>query len=106
MRSATKQRRSRSGPWQRVVIAALACLVGVGVEVAAERGGRAEGRASMREQSRIGPDQAAGIVRRATGGRVLRVRPSSGGSYDVKVLTPKGRVSVRRVDGRTGTVDR
>lgn len=83
-----------------MVLVALFCLLGTAVEALAEkeRGSRA--------RSGIGPDQAAGIVRQSTGGRVLGVRPSGGGGYDVKVLTPQGRVSTRRVDGRTGAVDR
>ena len=51
-----------------------------------------------------GQDQAAAAARRATGGRVLDVRPADG-SYRVRVLTPNGTVRSLRVD-RQGRVDR
>jgi hypothetical protein len=48
-------------------------------------------------------DQAASIARRATGGRVLGVKPQSG-SQRVKILSRDGRVRVLEVDPRTGAV--
>ncbi|MGH8566574.1 MAG: PepSY domain-containing protein [Gammaproteobacteria bacterium] len=48
-------------------------------------------------------DRAASIARRATGGRVLGVRPGSG-SQRVKILSRDGRVRVLEVDPRTGAV--
>ena len=46
-------------------------------------------------------DTAAAIVRQATGGKVLRVEPSSQG-YRVRVLLADGRVRVFIVDAATG----
>lgn len=51
----------------------------------------------------IGPDQAAAIARGVAGGRILAVR-AGGPVYEVKVLSPDGRVHVIRVDARTGAV--
>lgn len=48
-------------------------------------------------------DRAASIARRATGGRVLGVKPNSG-SQRVKILSRDGRVRVLEVDPRTGAV--
>ncbi|MBA2593775.1 MAG: PepSY domain-containing protein [Gammaproteobacteria bacterium] len=48
-------------------------------------------------------DQAASIARRATGGRVLGVKPESG-SQRVKILSRDGRVRTLEVDPRTGAV--
>jgi hypothetical protein len=48
-------------------------------------------------------DRAASIARRATGGRVLGVKPKSG-SQRVKILSRDGRVRVLEVDPRTGAV--
>lgn len=100
---ATKKMHLKGQLWQRagVLLIALACLVVPAEQTWAEKASGRQG-----ERRGLNPDQAAGIVRRETGGRVLGVRPSGGGGYDVKVLTPKGRVSVRRVEGRGGNVDR
>ncbi len=49
------------------------------------------------------PDRAASIARRATGGRVLGVKPDSG-SQRVKILSRDGRVRVLKVDPHTGAV--
>lgn len=51
------------------------------------------------------PDAAAAIVRRATGGKVLRVEPSNRGGvpgYRVRVLLDDGRVRVLNVDANSG----
>ena len=57
----------------------------------------------------ISSSEAAAIVRKQTGGRVLSVRPQNRDQirgYRVKVLLPKGRVRYFVVDGRTGRVVR
>jgi hypothetical protein len=54
--------------------------------------------------ARGGSDAAAAAARRATGGRVLDVRPGNG-SYRVRVLTPEGVVRSLEVD-RQGRVRR
>ncbi|MCA1854120.1 MAG: hypothetical protein LC647_17555 [Beggiatoa sp.] len=48
-------------------------------------------------------DRAASIARRATGGRVLGVKPKSG-SQRVKILSRDGRVRILEVDPSTGAV--
>lgn len=58
-------------------------------------------------QSAIGPDQAAAVARKVTGGRVLAV--SSGKRkgvvvYRVRVLMPDGRVRVVLIDAQSGRV--
>ena len=54
-------------------------------------------------QSEISSDQAAAIARRATGGRVLKVK-RKGGVYQVRVLLDGERVRNVSVDARTGRV--
>jgi hypothetical protein len=79
--------------------ACLACLLAL--PAAAEAQGRY---GPPPEQSMsVDQDRAASIARRATGGRVLGVKPDSG-SQRVKILSRDGRVRVLRVDPRTGTV--
>ena len=53
----------------------------------------------------VDADGAAAAVRRATGGKVLRVEPGNrdgNPGYRVKVLTEDGRVRVLNVDADTG----
>ncbi len=47
----------------------------------------------------VTPDQAGEIAQRQTGGRVLAVKQTDGG-YQVKVLTPDGKVSYVFVPNR------
>lgn len=54
-------------------------------------------------QSEISSGQAATIARRATGGRVLKVK-RKGGVYQVRVLLDGERVRNVSVDARTGRV--
>jgi len=66
---------------------ALITLAGAGVISAAPPGVAMAGQGG----GATSPDQAAELVRRQTGGRVLSVRERNGG-YEVKVLTPSGEV--------------
>lgn len=70
--------------------------------------GNAPGTALLAQSSApISEDEAAAIVRKLTGGRILGVRRRIRGdrlTYDVKVLSRNGRVSVYTVDGATGEV--
>lgn len=55
----------------------------------------------------VGADEAAALVRRASGGRILDVRLDETARppvYRVKVLLEGGRVRVYRVDARTGRI--
>ena len=55
----------------------------------------------------VGADEAAALVRRASGGRILDVRLDETARppvYRVKVLLDGGRVRVYRVDARTGRI--
>jgi hypothetical protein len=72
--------------------------------VAAGRGGgdkgkRGGGKPDRGQAQGLSSAQAAEIARKRTGGRVLSVKPASGG-YRVKVLTPAGEVRNVQVKGR------
>ena len=55
------------------------------------------------QRSRISASEAAQIVQRRTGARVLDAQPARDG-YRVKVLTRQGEVRVYFVDAQTGAV--
>jgi hypothetical protein len=56
------------------------------------------------ESSELSESQAARLVQRNTGGKVLRVK-DKGSYFQVKVLLPNGIVKSFAVDKITGTVD-
>lgn len=93
---------------RRLILIAL--LLGLGLSTAqAGPGGRwGDGPRLARDEHSarmLSRDQAAARARRATGGRVLGVRPRKGDGepvYRVKVLRPGGRVQEIWVDRRTG----
>jgi hypothetical protein len=70
-----------------LLLAALLLAAEVGPAMAA----RGDGRPGPRQNHSLSADRAAESARRQTGGRVLNVRPASGG-HQVKVLTPSGEV--------------
>ncbi|MGQ0592809.1 MAG: PepSY domain-containing protein [Gammaproteobacteria bacterium] len=80
---------------------ALACLLVV--PLCAHTQGRRQNDPPGVQGAPSDRDRAASIARRATGGRVLGVRPDSG-SQRVKILSRDGRVRVLKVDPRTGAV--
>lgn len=91
---------------ERRVIAALLALAAAMSVVAAPAFGGDHKHPSLRTQlaqSEISSDQAAAIARRATGGRVLKVK-RKGGVYHVRVLLDGDRVRKVHVDARTGRV--
>lgn len=91
---------------ERRVIAALLALAAAMSVVAAPAFGGDHKHPSLRmqlAQSEISSDQAAAIARRATGGRVLKVK-RKGGVYHVRVLLDGDRVRKVHVDARTGRV--
>lgn len=57
----------------------------------------------LAQQGRISASEAAQIVQRKTGARVLDAQPVRGG-YRVKVLTSQGEVRVYFVDAETGAM--
>ena len=81
---------------------ALACLLVVPL-CAEPQGRRQNDRSDGGQGASSDRDRAASIARRATGGRVLGVKPKSG-SQRVKILSRDGRVRVLEVDPRTGAV--
>jgi hypothetical protein len=54
------------------------------------------------QTSSMSAEQAAAIVQRAYGGRVVSVKPTGGGGYSVRVVLDGGRVKTVQVDGNGG----
>ncbi|WP_440873826.1 PepSY domain-containing protein [Thalassotalea sp. PLHSN55] len=50
------------------------------------------------------PQQAAQLVKRRTGGKILKVRPSGKNSYQVKVLKENGHIVSMSVDASSGRI--
>lgn len=90
---------------RRGVAALLALTAAVSLAAAPVYGGGHKHRSLRTQlaQSEISADQAASIARRATGGRVLKVK-RKGGVYHVRVLLDGERVRKVNVDARTGRV--
>jgi uncharacterized membrane protein YkoI len=86
---------------------ALCLLLAGGQALADSR--RDEGQRERREerQAQISPAQAAAIVERAYGGRVMNVQARQGRSgviYSVKILQDSGHMRTVNVDGQTGAI--
>jgi uncharacterized protein YcfJ len=85
---------------------ALLCLACAGLMVAApaqaDRGGRhsqgGQHEAGKRSGQGDGAARAAAIAQSRYGGKVLKVTPQGGGSYDVRLLLPDGTVKSVTVD--------
>lgn len=86
------------------------CLLGFGAPArSTPLGGRAPQALVLlaQRQDAIGPDQAAAVARKVTGGRVLAVTPAKRHGavvYKVRVLLPDGRVRVVIIDAKSGRV--
>lgn len=52
----------------------------------------------LAQKSGVSMQQATGIVRRATGGRVVSASPTKNGGFKVRVVLDGGRVKTYRVD--------
>jgi hypothetical protein len=73
-------------------------LIGVAEPAVAAGHGNNDGESSQASQtSGMSAEQAASIVQRAYGGRVVSVKPAGGG-YNVRVLLAGGRVKTVLVD--------
>lgn len=82
----------------------LLALCAAGPVTAAHGWDRGDGDTSLvAQKNRISAGEAAQIVQRRTGARVLDAQPARDG-YRVKVLTRQGEVRVYFVDAQTGAV--
>lgn len=81
----------------------LAMCVAQPLAAAHEQDAENGGTSRVVQRSRISASDAAQIVQRRTGARVLDAQPVRGG-YRVKVLTRQGEVRVFFVDGESGTM--
>ncbi len=86
-------------------LARLAAALFLVTSVCAEAQGRRPDYPPPASAQGMPGDRAASIARRATGGRVLGVKPDSG-SQKVKILSRDGRVRVLKIDPETGAVRR
>jgi hypothetical protein len=109
----TRKRASRPSslaPIERAGTLVVAVLVGVLVALPALAASRATADGPLRLAQAtlsVSADQAAALVREASGGRILDVRlenRSRGPVYRVKVLLEGGRVRVYRVDAGSGRI--
>ncbi|MDN3518879.1 hypothetical protein QWY84_14765 [Aquisalimonas lutea] len=83
----------RSGPWYRIVIAAvLLALVLPGASSA------------RADDGRLSRNEAVELIRERTDGRVLGVDARNGARFIVRVLVREGEVRVYEVDRRTREV--
>jgi uncharacterized membrane protein YkoI len=92
-----------------LVLAALMGVAGLAAQAEAAGAAGAAGRALLLAQggSALGADEAAALVRSASGGRILgvrRVNGARGPAYEVKVLLDGGRVRVYVVDATSGQI--
>ena len=78
----------------------VVCALGA-APVAAGGHGHDNGVSQGGQAADMSPEQAAAIVLRAYGGRVVSVKPAGGG-YSVRVLLDGGRVKTVQVDGNGG----
>ena len=58
---------------------------------------------TVSQRSEISPQEAAAIVQRSVGGRVLSVNHESS-RYRVKILNDRGHIQIVTVDARNGTI--
>lgn len=99
---------SVKGRFTALLLASM-CAVGAQAEhFAPVRPPRADPAMETPRAPRIDVDEAADMVRRQTGGRILAaqtVRDGGRPSYRIKVLTREGEVRIVFVDALTGTME-